>query len=64
MRWRTGIASPGEGVGIYPWIEQLHSIDRYRRFAGVLARRGWSSARLEKLFGRNFLRAYREAWGG
>jgi len=63
-RIKLGIASPGEGVGIYPWIDELNSIDRYRRFAGVLAGRGWSEARLEKLFGGNFLRVYREAWGG
>lgn len=63
QRIKLGIASPGEGVGIYPWIDELNSIDRYRRFAGVLARRGWSEARLEKLFGGNFLRVYREAWG-
>ncbi|MES2905148.1 MAG: membrane dipeptidase, partial [Pseudomonadota bacterium] len=63
-RIKLGIASPGEGVGIYPWIDELNSIDRYRRLAGVLARRGWSVGRLEKLFGGNFLRVYREAWGG
>jgi membrane dipeptidase len=64
QRIKLGIASPGEGVGIYPWIDELNSIDRYRRFAAVLARRGWSESRLEKLFGGNFLRVYREAWGG
>jgi membrane dipeptidase len=63
-RIKLGIASPGEGVGIYPWIDDLNSIDRYRRFAGVLAKRGWSEVRLEKLMGGNFLRVYKEAWGG
>ena len=29
-----------------------------------LQKRGWSEARLEKLMGGNFLRVYREAWGG
>ena len=64
QRIKLGIASPGEGIGIYPWIDDLNSIDRYRRFASVLAARGWSAGRLEKLFGGNFLRVYREAWGG
>lgn len=64
QRIKLGIASPGEGPGNYPWIEELNSIDRYRRFAGVLAGRGWSDTRLEKLMGGNFLRVYREAWGG
>ena len=63
-RIKRGIASPGEGVGVYPWVEHYNSVDRYRRFTNDLARRGWSQARLEKLMGGNFLRVYREAWGG
>ena len=63
-RIKLGIASPGEAVGVYPLVEDYNSIDRYRRLAGDLAKRGWSQARLEKLFGTNFLRVYREAWGG
>ena len=63
-RIRLGIAAPGEAVGVYVTVEDYNSVDRYRRLANDLARRGWSEARLEKLFGGNFLRAYREAWGG
>jgi membrane dipeptidase len=64
QRIKAGIASPGEGIGIYPFVEELNRIDRYRLVADQLAKRGWSQARLEKLFGGNFLRVYREAWGG
>ena len=63
-RAKLGIAAPGEAVGVYPWVEQLNSLDRYRRVAAALQKRGWSQARLEKLMGGNFLRVYREAWGG
>ena len=63
-RIKQGIAAPGEGVGVYTVVEAYNSIDRYRRLAAVLERRGWSQARLEKLFGANFLRVYKEAWGG
>jgi len=63
-RIKAGIASPGEAVGVYPMVADYNSIDRYRRFAGDLAKRGWSQARLEKLMGANFLRVYREVWGG
>ncbi|QNM82310.1 membrane dipeptidase [Sphingomonas sabuli] len=63
-RAARGIASPGEGVGIYPFIEELNRIDRYRSVAATLHKRGWSVSRLEKLFGSNFLRVYREVWGG
>lgn len=62
-RIRLGIAAPGEAVGIYPFVEDYNSVDRYRRFANDLAKRGWSEGRLEKLMGGNFLRVYREAWG-
>ena len=64
QRIAAGIASPGEAVGVYPMVADYNSVDRYRRLAGDLAKRGWSEARLEKLFGGNFLRVYREAWGG
>jgi membrane dipeptidase len=62
-RIKAGIASPGEGPDVFPIVAEYNSIDRYRRLADALARRGWSAARLEKLFGGNFLRVYREAWG-
>lgn len=62
-RIKAGIAAPGEAVGVYPLLEDYNSIDRYRRFAADLQKRGWSEARLEKLMGGNFLRVYREAWG-
>ena len=62
-RIKQGIAAPGEAVGVYPYLADYNSLDRYRRLAGVLQGRGWSETRLEKLFGGNFLRVYREAWG-
>jgi membrane dipeptidase len=63
-RIKAGIAAPGEAVGVYPLVADYNSIDRYRRFVADLQKRGWTSARLEKLMGANFLRVYREAWGG
>jgi membrane dipeptidase len=63
-RIKAGIAAPGEAVGVYPMVEDYNSVDRYERFANDLAKRGWSQSRLEKLMGGNFLRVYRDAWGG
>jgi membrane dipeptidase len=63
-RIKAGIAAPGEGVGVYPMVEDYNSVDRYERFVNDLASHGWSQSRLEKLMGGNFLRVYREAWGG
>ena len=62
-RIKAGIASPGEGPGVFPIVADYNSIDRYRRFASDLKKRGWTEKRLEKLMGANFLRVYREAWG-
>jgi membrane dipeptidase len=63
-RVKAGIAAPGEGPDVFPMVADYNSVDRYRRIAGDLARRGWSQGRLEKLMGGNFLRVYRDAWGG
>jgi len=63
-RIKAGIAAPGEAVGVYPLVEEYNSVDRYRRFAADLEKRGWSQSRLEKLMGANFLRVYRDSWGG
>ena len=64
QRIDAGIAAPGEGLDVWPMVADYNSVDRYRRFAADLQKRGWSQARLEKLMGGNFLRVYREAWGG
>jgi membrane dipeptidase len=64
QRVKAGIAAPGEGPDVFPLVADYNSTDRYRRLAADLGRRGWSQSRLEKLLGGNFLRVYREAWGG
>jgi membrane dipeptidase len=64
QRIKAGIAAPGEGLDVWPMVRDYNSIDRYRRVAADLGKRGWSEARLEKLMGGNFLRVYRDAWGG
>ena len=64
QRMDAGIAAPGEGLNVWPMVADYNSVDRYRRLGADLQKRGWSEARLEKLFGGNFLRVYRDAWGG
>lgn len=64
QRFAMGIAAPGEAIGVYTIVADYNSIDRYRRLANDLGKRGWSDARLEKLFGANFLRVYKDVWGG
>ena len=64
QRIKPGIAAPGEALDVWPMVADYNSVDRYRRLPRTLQKRGWSEARLEKLLGGNFLRVYREAWGG
>ena len=64
QRIKLGIAAPGEAVGVYPYVADYNSVDRYRRFANDLQKRGWSQTRIEKLMGGNFLRVYKDAWSG
>lgn len=63
-RIERGIAAPGEAVGVYTLVADYNSLDRYRRLATDLGKRGRSQTRLEKLFGGNFLRVYKDVWGG
>ncbi|MCY7270670.1 MAG: dipeptidase, partial [Sphingomonas bacterium] len=63
-RLKSGIAAPGENPDFIPVVEAYNSVDRYRRIAADLIKRGWTQTRVEKLMGGNFLRVYREAWGG
>jgi len=63
QRMDAGIAAPGEGLNVWPMVADYNSVDRYRRLGSDLQKRGWSVSRLEKLFGGNFLRVYREVWG-
>jgi membrane dipeptidase len=64
QRIKAGIAAPGEGLNVWPMVADYNSIDRYRRLSADLQKRGWSEARIEKLMGGNFLRVYKDAWGG
>ncbi|HUP66800.1 MAG TPA: membrane dipeptidase [Sphingomicrobium sp.] len=57
-----GIAAPGEGLDVYPLIEELNRPDRFQIVASALSKRGWRDSRLEKLFGANLVRLYGEVW--
>ena len=64
-RTAAGIAAPGEGPDVLTLVRDYNSIDKLERLASdLIARKGWTVARVEKLLGTNLLRLYREAWGG
>lgn len=62
-RARRGIAAPGEAADVFNMVEGYNSVDRYDRIAADLRRRGWRSARIDKLLGGNFVRLLGEVWG-
>ena len=64
QRKAAGIAAPGEGPDVFTVVRYYNSIDKLERLGSDLMRRGWTTAQVEKLLGRNLLRLYGEVWGG
>ena len=61
-RVRLGISAPGESADVMNYVEGYNSADRYDRIAADLRRRGWSTTRIEKVLGGNFVRLFGEVW--
>ena len=61
-RSAAGIAAPGEGPDVVTIVADYNSFDKFDRLALALGKRGWSDARIEKLYGANLLRVYSEVW--
>lgn len=60
---RLKIFKPSYRVRWPPWIRELDAPERFRTVAHALARRGYSSADIEKLLGGNWVRYFREVFG-
>lgn len=63
QRSAAGVAAPGEGPDVFTVVMDYNSLDKFDRLALALSKRGWSDARIEKLYGANLLRTYSEVWG-
>ena len=61
-RTKAGIAAPGEAADIYNLVPEYNDPRRFRTLADDLARRGWTTARIEKVLGLNFARLFTEVW--
>jgi membrane dipeptidase len=61
-RRRQGISAPGEAEDVFNYVPELNTPRRMERIADALAARGHSSARIEKVLGRNWLRLFGEVW--
>jgi membrane dipeptidase len=63
QRRAAGISAPGERADIVPFLPDLQGPDKFHRLAGLLAKRGHSASRIDKILGLNFLRFAGEIWG-
>jgi membrane dipeptidase len=61
-RVNAGIAAPGEAADVYTLIPEYNSPRRFKTLADDLSRRGWPSARIDKLLGLNFSRLFAAVW--
>ena len=63
-RRAAGISAAGERPDTYPFVADLRGPDQFRKLIRLLAARGYSSRRIEKIMGLNFLRHAESVWGG
>ena len=62
-RRAAGISAPGERGDIVTFLPDLNGPDKFLRLADLLAKRGHSTSRIEKILGLNFLRYAGDIWG-
>lgn len=61
-RRARGIAAPGERPGVYTFLPDLNTADRFAQLAQRLASRGHSESRIDKILGGNFARLFAAVW--
>jgi len=62
QRRRLGIGAPGETADVATFLPDLCGPTQFQRLADLLAARGHSEARIEKILGGNFRRLMTDAW--
>ena len=63
QRRAAGIGAAGENPDTLPFVEHLSGPGQFRDLVRLLKARGYSTGRIEKIMGLNFLRYAREVWG-
>jgi membrane dipeptidase len=61
-RIKAGYSAPGESADVLTIVPEYNEPLRFFKLANDLARRGWSSGRIDKLLGANFARLFSEVW--
>jgi len=62
-RRRAGISAAGEGPDTLPFVVDLRGVYQFYELADRLQKRGYSTGRIEKILGQNFLRYAKDVWG-
>jgi membrane dipeptidase len=62
-RRQAGVGAAGERPDTYPFVVDLRGVNQFLELADRLRRRGYSTPRIEKILGRNFLRYATDVWG-
>lgn len=62
-RQAAGISAKGERPDTYPFVVDLRGPDQFRKLVGLLRVKGYSTARIEKILGGNFLAYAQTIWG-
>jgi membrane dipeptidase len=64
QRRAAGINTPGEdSEDIYTFVIDLRGPAQFHKLADLLAARGHSETRIDKILGANLLRLYKDVWG-
>jgi membrane dipeptidase len=62
QRKAKGIGAAGERGDIVKFLPDLVGVDKFYKLTELLAKRGHSSSRIEKILGLNFLRTAEKIW--
>jgi membrane dipeptidase len=62
-RRAAGISAAGETPDTYPFVVDLRGPEQFRELERLLAAKGYSEGRIDKILGLNFLRFARTVWG-
>ncbi|HET7125748.1 MAG TPA: membrane dipeptidase [Lysobacter sp.] len=63
-RRAAGISAAGESPDTYPFVVDLRGPGQFRELERLLAAKGYSEGRIDKILGLNFLDYARTIWGG
>lgn len=63
QRQAAGISAAGERPDTYPFVVDLRGPQQFHKLQQLLAQKGYSSGRIEKILGLNFLRYAETIWG-